>query len=74
MRSKVSDIPVAIQRVHPDVTNKSFGGLKSNLLFMNKKCYVCENCFFILRDINEKTADDMKVIAYQGKINYKLVK
>jgi Pyruvate/2-oxoacid:ferredoxin oxidoreductase delta subunit len=73
MRTQLSDIPLAIQRQQPEIETNTFRIHAKNPFFQDTKCLVCENCFLILKDVNTLRDDDIKALAYQGKVKFKLV-
>lgn len=73
MRSDLSDVPTAIKKLHPQMTQEKFDSLKTNLLFLNQRIEACEDCYFNLKDVFDYTKNDMKALLYRGRVKYKLV-
>jgi hypothetical protein len=69
MTHKSNSIPSLILKYYPKLSSQEFKSQKSNPLFLNNRCLVCENCYLgITRDIqfnlniSDKSASKPKLI------------
>ena len=69
MSHKSNSIPSLILKYYPKLSSQEFKSQKSNPLFLNNRCLVCENCYLgITRDIqlnlntSDKSASKLKLM------------
>ncbi len=72
-RSNHSDVPTAFKRQNYRFNIEDFKNIKNNRHFLDSYISVCEECYFLLNDINILTNSDMNAKLKQTELHNQVV-